>query len=287
MLLLFSEKKMSENPLKSLYRKKSVFISLPSDGKYYKEPPKLSIDEELGVMPMTASDDIMLKSPDALFNGEALINMLHSCVPDIGDPNEIPVCDLDLILMAIKVATNGEMLEIISTCPACKKEENYEISLPALMSTSKKISTDNIVEIEDNVKVHVRPYSLRSQIKGQVQKFHNYRMQMMLNDKMPNSEKAKMFDEALIAASAISVQIVADNVLKVELPGEEGTVVVDNPKHIYEWVENMENKVYEKVIDRIRSLSDSNIDMKINLKCPSCSNEYSNDLELDPVSFFI
>lgn len=279
---------MSENPLKSLYRKKSVFISLPSDGKYYSQPPKLSIDDELGVLPMTAADDILLKSPDALFNGEALINMLASCVPDIADPEEIPVCDLDLILMAIKVATNGEALDIVSNCPDCKQEESYEVNLPSLMATSQKIDSNNIVELDDGVKVYVRPYSLRSQIKGQVQKFHNYRMQMMLNDDMPNSEKAKLFDEALIAASAISVQLVADNVMKVEIPGEgDEPVVVINKEHIYEWVENMETKVYDLVIQRIRDLSSGNIDLNIHLKCPLCEHEYNTDLELDPISFFI
>lgn len=278
---------MSENPLKNLYRKKSVFVALPSDSKFYKHPPKLSIDEELGVLPMTASDDILLKSPDALFNGEALISMLKSCVPDIHDPEEMPVCDLDLVLMAIKVATNGEGLDVVARCPKCETEETYEVNLPALMSTSQKISKDNVVELEEGVKVHVRPYSLRSQIKGQVQRFHNYRMQMMLNKEMPNDEKAKIFDEALVAASAISVQLAADNIMLVEIPQDGAdTVKVSDSDHIFEWVENMDSKTYEAVITRIRELSDSTINTEISLQCPSCTNEYRTDLELDPVSFF-
>lgn len=278
---------MSENPLKNLYRKKSVFVALPSDSKFYKNPPRLSIDEELGVLPMTASDDILLKSPDALFNGEALISMLKSCAPDIPDPEEMPVCDLDLVLMAIKVATNGEGLDVVARCPKCETEETYEINLPALMSTSQKISKDNIVELEEGAKVHVRPYSLRSQIKGQVQRFHNYRMQMMLNKDMPNDEKAKIFDEALVAASAISVQLAADNILLVEIPQEGADPIkVNDPEHIFEWVENMDSKTYEAVITRIRDLSDSTINTEISLQCPSCTNEYRTDLELDPVSFF-
>lgn len=286
-LLLFSEVKMSDNPLKDLYRSKSVYLNLPSGGRFYNSGLNLSIDNELGVMPMTAVDEIKLKSPDALFNGDALFDLFKSCVPDIALADEVPTCDVDMILMGIKVATHGEMLEVTSTCPKCEVEGEYEISLPRLMASAQPIDKENVIEIEGGVKVFVRPFSLRSQVKGNVQRFHQMRMQMILNDDLTDDDKAQMFDEALLQASAVSVQLCADNILSVEIPqdGSE-TVKVDSAEHIYEWVENMDSKTYEKVISRIRKLSDPRIDTDINLTCTDCQHEYKTKLELDPINFF-
>ena len=285
-VILFSEVEMNENPLKQLYRSKSVYVNLPSRGRFYKSGLTLSIDDELGIMPMTAVDEIKLKAPDALFNGDALFDLIKSCVPDVADPDEIPTCDVDMILMGIKVATHGEMLEVSSTCPSCKKDGEYEIPLPNLMASAQAIDKENAIDL-DGVKVSVRPFSLRSQIKGNVQRFHQMRMQMILNDDLTDKDKAAMFDEALVHASAVSVQLCADNIVSVEITQDNGELlVVDSEDHIYEWVENMESTVYEKVITRIRKLSDPRIDTDISLTCSECQHAYKTKLELDPVNFF-
>ena len=137
---------MSDNPLKDLYRSKSVYLNLPSGGRFYDSGLNLSIDSELGVMPMTAVDEIKLKAPDALFNGDALFDLFKSCVPDIALADEVPTCDVDMILMGIKVATHGEMLEVTSTCAKCEKDGEYEISLPSLMASAQPIDKENVIE---------------------------------------------------------------------------------------------------------------------------------------------
>lgn len=281
---------MSNNPLAGLYRKKTVYTKLPSKGKYYPSGITLSIDGELGVMPMTATDEIFMKSPDALFNGEALFNMLKSCAPDIKNPEEIPACDLDVILMAIKIATSGQSIDIVSECPACKEENEYEINLANIMGTAKEIDDNNQVDFEDmKVKVFIRPYSLKSQIKTQLQKFYNYRMEMLLNqENMSSEQKAKLFDEALVSAAEISVQLVTDNILKVEIADEDGeTTIVEEPEHIRDWVSNMDSPTYNKIISAIRKSSTDSVSTLLNLSCSNCTHQYKTNLELDPFSFFM
>ena len=286
-VLLFSEEETMENPLKNLYRSKSVYVSLPSRGRYYKSGVDLSIDDELGIMPMTAVDEIKLKSPDALFNGDALFELLKSCCPDIKNPQETPACDVDVIMMAIKIATHGDKLEVSSKCPSCKKENEYELPLTPIMASSKEIPIENVIKLKDNIKVFVRPFSLHSQIKGNIQKFHTMRMQMLLNENMSNKEKSDLFNDALVSASLVSVQLVSDNIIKVELPQENGeTTVVESQDHILEWVENMDSKTYDVVISKIRELSNPGLETNINITCANCDHEYKTNLELDPVSFF-
>ena len=259
---------------------------MPSKGKYYKSGLDLSIDGELGVMPMTAVDEIKLKSPDALFNGEAIFELFKSCAPDIKNPEEIPACDVDLIMMAIKVATHGEQLEVSSKCPSCQHQGEFTVNLTNLIASSKPVDDKNVVEI-NGAKVFVRPFSLKSQIKGNIQKFHQVRMQLLLNQEMNENQKAELFNEALLQASAISVQVLADNILEVKIDAEnDETISVTDNAHIFEWVQNMDSKTYEKVISRIKALSDPKINKQVSLTCQECSKEYSTVLELDPVSFF-
>ena len=116
---------MNTNPLKQYFRRPSIYLKLPSGGKYY---PEGSIDlpenKEVPVYPMTAIDDITSKTPDALFNGIAVIEIIRSCVPNIKDPWQVPATDVDALLIAIRAATNGNMLDVESSCPSCKEESS-------------------------------------------------------------------------------------------------------------------------------------------------------------------
>jgi hypothetical protein len=104
------------NPLKSYFRKPGIWAKLPSQGKFYSQAvTDLNEMGEIPVYPMTAKDELLLKNADALLNGTAIYSMLASCVPSIKNVEEIPSIDLDLLLLAIRRASNGESMEITTT----------------------------------------------------------------------------------------------------------------------------------------------------------------------------
>ena len=70
---------MTENPLLKYFRKPAIYVSLPTKGNFNPEIEQTIIDE-VGVLPMTAIDEIALRNPDALLNGEAMISLMKSCV---------------------------------------------------------------------------------------------------------------------------------------------------------------------------------------------------------------
>jgi len=116
---------MNTNPLKQYFRRPAVYMRLPSNGVGY-PPGSLTMPEngELPVFPMTAIDEITAKTPDALFNGAAVVEIIRSCVPDIKDPWVIPGNDLDAILVAIKAAT-GDGMNLNSICPKCENVAEF------------------------------------------------------------------------------------------------------------------------------------------------------------------
>ena len=99
------------NPLISLMRQPKIYIRLPSNGRYWSEGSlNTTTNGEYPVYSMTARDELMLKTPDALLNGQAVVDVIQSCMPNVNDAWAIPNIDLDVILVAIRLATFGEQL---------------------------------------------------------------------------------------------------------------------------------------------------------------------------------
>ena len=125
---------MDSNPLKQYFRQPAIYIRLPSDGQFY---PKGALDmpanRELPVLPMTTMDEIRYRTPDALFNGTATVDVIQSCVPNILDAWTIPNVDIDTILIAIRIATFGHELTIGTQCPACSTESDWSVDLRSVM----------------------------------------------------------------------------------------------------------------------------------------------------------
>ena len=120
----------SNNPLQQYFRQPAIYIKLPSAGQFY-PPGTLNMTDtgELPVLPMTAIDEITYRTPDALFNGQATVNVIESCLPNIVNGWAVPAMDVDAILIAIRIASYGHEMELTSTCPACRHESDYGIDL--------------------------------------------------------------------------------------------------------------------------------------------------------------
>ena len=72
---------------------------------------------EVGVYPMTAKDEMLLKTPDALLNGEATVTVIQSCIPAIKNAWAMPSIDCDAALMTIRMATYGNKMTVPITVP--------------------------------------------------------------------------------------------------------------------------------------------------------------------------
>ena len=131
---------LSNNPLKQYFRRPSIYLKLPSGGEGY-DPEVLTMSEtgELPIYPMTAIDEITVRTPDALYNGLAIVELIKSCVPAIKDPWQIKSIDVDAILLAIKSCSQGNDLEVESICPACGESATYGVNLIGMLQNIKKV----------------------------------------------------------------------------------------------------------------------------------------------------
>ena len=108
------------NPLTKHFRQPALYLKLPSNGAYWPDNSlDLSAAGELAIFPMTTRDEITLRTPDALLNGQGVVDVIKSCCPGIKDPWLMPSVDVDAVLVAVRVASYGDDMEVNSKCVHC------------------------------------------------------------------------------------------------------------------------------------------------------------------------
>ena len=151
------EPQHNKNPLANWYRQPKIYVRLPSKGKFYAAGSlDVSSSEEYPVYAMTAKDELMFKTPDALLSGQSTVEVIKSCMPAIIDPWQMPSIDLDFCLIAIRIATYGDNMEVGSTCPYCDAKNDYEIDLNAWLQIFNRFTFKDSIEVGPLL-IHIRP----------------------------------------------------------------------------------------------------------------------------------
>ena len=240
------------NPLNKYFRHPAIYVSLPSGTNY---PPHVitpSQTGELGVMPMTAKDEIRFKTPDALMNGQGVVDVIQSCVPEIKDAWQIKSYDLDTILIAIRIATYGETMEINFNVPKVKETVTHSVNLPAILDQLKATKIDPDITLDDGLKITVRPLTYKDMTSTSLQTFQQQKMYTAIQDsKLPDEDKAKRFNEAFKTLTELNASIILKNIEKVTM--QDGTEIAD-PTHIKEFVDNANAVLVKEIEDKLAAL---------------------------------
>jgi hypothetical protein len=273
---------MSNNPLKQYFRRPGVYLKLPSQGKDY-TPDVIDMPEngELPIFPMTAIDEITARTPDALFNGVAVADLIKSCVPNIKDPWRISSNDLDAILIGIKAAAGGEGLEIESTCAKCEETSTYGVNLVGLLSTLVAGDYDKVLVLGD-LSFKFRPLIYKEMNDAAMGQFEIQKTFQNVSNMPEGADKEAASNLALKRITELTMQILSKAIEYVQTPG----IRVDEPEHILEFLQNCDRNVYVKVRDYNAELKMATQMKPIQIKCVKCSNEYEQEFTLNPSDFF-
>jgi hypothetical protein len=274
------------NPLANHFRQKEIYVRLPTQGKWLSNKPKLTEDGEIGIMPMTLQDEILLSIPDSLYNGESLFKLISSIVPDIADPYELSLPDFDVILLASRAATYDKKMSVESFCTHCDEPNMYEIDLPSILSKVRLIGQDNIFEIDGLV------FELRPNTVAALNTFHikNIQSTSMLRQLHNSSDQDKLihseeYQNNLSIVSAANIALIADAIVCVTTP--DGTQVKDM-QHIIEYVNNAKRHVITKIEEKAKALNNNGLNKTFNFTCSheECLKDFEGAIEFNPAFFF-
>jgi len=273
---------IENNPLKQYFRRPASYLRLPSGGKGY-APGVVNIPDsgELPVYPMTAIDEITTKTPDALFNGTAVVEVIKSCVPGITDPWSINSVDLDAVLIAVKASTGGNELEVNSVCPKCNEDAKYGVNLASLLTTLKSGDYDKELTINDLV-FKFRPLSFKEMNKASLSQFELQRMFTIIDSLDTIEEKNQKSKEALAAITETTMQVLSSTIEYIKTP----TAFVDNNEFILDFLRNCDKNVYTQIRDYNGTLKQQSEVKPMKVKCIHCSHEYEQQFTLNTSDFF-
>jgi len=229
------------NPLNKYYRQPAIYISLPSKGKYYTaESYQQTETGEIPVMPMTAKDEIAFKTPDAMINGQATVDVIKSCCPNILDPWQLTNYDLDTVLLGIRIATYGETMDINATVPVVNEQISHTVNLPALLETVKNIEIKDSFTTETGFEVFVKPLTYKQTTNAQVKTFEQQKMVAAVGQsQMTDEQKSQKFAEAHKALTELNFEILSTSFSKIKTP--DGQTVEDQDQ-IKEFLNNADSK---------------------------------------------
>jgi len=239
---------MEQNPLRKYFRQPKVFITLPSNGKYYPNDA-LSTPEtgEHPVYAMTAKDELSMKTPDALLNGQATVDMIKSCIPSITNPWHMPSIDLDAVLVAIRIATYGDILELTTKVPGTGDERKFDVDLRQILNKLVTVEYEDSIQV-DNMKVSLRPLTYKEFTDASLKTFEEQRIfSIVNNDEIPDAEKLAKFNVSFKKLTDLTVSTLSRSIVSISI----GDDIVTNIAHIDEFIDNADKNFYTSITDHL------------------------------------
>lgn len=239
---------IEQNPLRKYFRQPKVYTTLPSRGKFYPEGA-LDITEsgEFPVFAMTAKDELIIKTPDALLNGQATVDVIKSCMPNILNPWQMPSVDLDACLVAIRIATYGEQLEITTKVPTIGDERSFNIDLRQILNGLVTPEFDNSLSVND-IRVELRPLTYKEFTDSNLKTFEEQRIFSLVNDDdLDDSVKLERFNTSFKKLTDLTVSMMSKSIAKISI----GDTEVTNPEHIEEFVNNVDKEFFKSITDHL------------------------------------
>lgn len=276
----------SNNPLSGYFRAPKLYTKLPSGGRFYSDDVvDLSETNEVAVYALTAKDEAILKNPDALLNGEAVSQIIKSCIPAVKMPRKMLSSDIDTLLVAIQGATYGDDIDVKGKCPVCGVECTGVASVEGALETMNVLEDVYEFETASGLTVEVKPFSYESTIKAGIANFQSTRSLQSLASIDDELEQLKAFNNSFVRMASVNFDLTVDAVASIKGNNEGEEFVVRDPSQIREFLENCEATIGKEIEKTITEISKIGVNKKVQLECEE-HGTFEQEVGFDPVNFF-
>jgi hypothetical protein len=274
------------NPLAAYFRQPGIHIKLPSNGNYTPDDLiSFTASGEVAILPMTAADEIILNNPDSLLNGVAIERIIESCCPQIKYAKELPITDVDVIVLAAKLVSYGDGLDLITKCEKCQKDQEFTLSIHTLLNQVKPLPNYVSVRLNDDLVAYLRPYTLQSNNRINVTQFEETQLiRHLVADDVTPEERTTAIASAFEKITNLNLELLAKSIIRIKTPTDD----VNDPESITEFIQNTNREIVGKLREGIKQFNSYGLPKETTVKCdnPECKNEWTIPVVYDPSSFF-
>jgi hypothetical protein len=271
------------NPLSKHFRQPVIHLKLPSGGRYWPAGSlELPATGQVPVYPMTTKNEIILRTPDALMNGSAITSIIQDCIPCINDAWSMPSIDVDACLLAIRVASYGEKMDISFGCPACKHVDDAEINLLESLDRLARGVQYTPFYITDGLQVQLKPHTWRDVNQYNITEYENNRIAAQLVA-ASDDVRAANIDSVTDRIVDLSITMLVKSTEFILTPEGEK---VSNPQFLTEFYNNCSSKVSSAIEQYLLNFTN---DVKIQpfaCECSECGHQFKTQIEFEYSSFF-
>jgi len=279
----------NQNPLQGYFRSPKLYTKIPSQGLFYIDDDVVDMPEngELAIFPMTAKDEMIMKNPDALLNGESVAQVIQSCVPAVNKPRSLISNDVDALLIAIQGATYGDEVNISGTCPECEEPIESVASIEMALDTMSIVEESYIHKTAEGLELEIRPFTYESSVKAGIANFQTSRSLQSIQEIEDEVEQLRQFNTNFMQVAALNFELIVDSVASVRGKDAEGEeFLVTDRNNIREFLENSESSIGKAVEAKIADVNKVGVNKEVQLECEKCEVQFTKEIGFDPVNFF-
>jgi hypothetical protein len=273
----------SNNPLLKHFRQPAIYLRLPSGGRFW-NPKSLDLPEsnDVPIYPMTIKDEITIKTPDALMNGQGVVDVIQSCCPSIKNAWDVPSVDLDAIFIAIRIASYGPDMDIDTVCPHCQEENRHVVKLVELLDGIRSPDYSS-VEL-DGLVFEFKPQTFKNYNDANLVGYEQQKLIAAITDSgLSDDQKVEQFNTIFPRLTDMNATNVVNNIQAIITNGTQ----VTERHHIKEFIMNCDRKTFAEIKETVDRLS-AEIKIKpLTAQCASCTKEYTQELTFDQANFFV
>jgi len=261
----------NENPLLSRVQMPGETFRLPSGGIFYNngELDETVSNAEVRVYPMTVIDEIVIKTPDMLFSGEAVNEVFSRCIPQIKEPKRLLAKDVDFLLLCLRKVSYGNMVEFEHAHVGCKKVDKptnhtYSVDVNHFIQNTKSIDPTTVSNVF-SVKLPNEQV-----VKMQPIRFDDF-VDLMQAQEDGNLTPQQHADKLVNSLSNIIVSV--DEIGSQDL--------------IIEWLRQVSPNYITIINDKIEETVKWGPDFMYTVACKDCGEKQEIMAPLNPLVFFI
>jgi hypothetical protein len=226
---------------------------LPSKGKYYPaDVVQQTVTGEHQVLPMTAMDELAFRTPDSMMSGQATVDVIKSCIPTVLDPWQLVNYDIDTVLIAIRIASYGETMDITSGVPVTGETVTHTVNLPQLLDQLRRDQITDQCTLQGGLTVQVNPLTYKQITDSQLKTFEQQRIYAQVSQsEMTAEEKTRRFTDSFHVLSKLNMDLLVSNIAKITLPAGES---VTDRAQIKEFIQNADAKLIKELENKLADI---------------------------------